>query len=335
NGTSRLCLILPASPSNMKSTFAFSVVLGSFGLVLAHGGVTNIAIGGTTYQGWQPFLSATNQVTAGRPYSSYDPILNPIGSTLHCNNDGAAGPNQQTLTIAAGQTITSIYAQWTHAEGPYTVYLAACPDTGCTSVNSSTLKWFKIYELGLISGTVYTGKWANGLLLANLKWDTIIPSNLKPGNYLIRWETLALHQSNTPQFYPECAQLQVTGSGTAFPSSEYLVSIPGAWQASDPGVTIDIYGEAAKTQTTYIIPGPRIYPGFTGVNNTTPVTSAVSTSTTVRATTSTSAPATTTTSSTGGAAQYTQCGGIGWTGATTCVSPYKCTVLNNYYSQCL
>ncbi|CAE6491286.1 unnamed protein product [Rhizoctonia solani] len=320
----------------IKTSFATSALLASFGLVLAHGGVTSIAIGGTTYQGWQPYLAATNQVTAGRPYSSYDPILDPIASTMHCNDDGTAGPNQQTLTIAAGQTITSIYAQWTHAEGPYTVYLAACPDAGCTSVNSATAKWFKIYELGLISGTVYTGQWANGLLMANLKWDTAIPSNLKPGNYLIRWETLALHQSNTPQFYPECAQLQVTGSGTAYPTSEYLVSIPGAWQASDPGVTIDIYSEAAKTQTTYVIPGPRIYPGFTGVNNTTPVTSAASTSTTVKATTtSTTAPATTTTSSTGGAAQYAQCGGIGWTGATTCVSPYKCTVLNEYYSQCL
>jgi len=37
----------------------------------------------------------------------------------------------------------------------------------------------------------------------------------------------------------------------------------------------------------------------------------------------------------GGAAHYAQCGGIGWTGATTCVSPYTCTELNDYYSQCL
>ncbi|CAE6433770.1 unnamed protein product [Rhizoctonia solani] len=316
------------------SFFKTSVFLASLGLVLAHGGVTSIAIGGTTYQGWQPFLGPSTQVTAGRPYSSYDPILNPVAATMHCNNDGSAGPNQKTLTIAAGKTITSIYSQWTHAEGPYTVYLAACPSTGCTSVNSATAKWFKIYELGLISGTVYTGKWANGLLMANLKWDTVIPSNLKAGQYLIRWETLALHQSNTPQFYPECAQLEVTGSGTAFPTSEYLVSIPGAWKTSDPGVTIDIYSDAAKTQTTYVIPGPRIYPGFTGVNNTTPITSAAPTTTAAPITT-TAAPPTTTAPSTGGAAQYAQCGGKGWTGATTCVSPYKCTALNDYYSQCV
>ncbi|KAI0362456.1 cellobiohydrolaseII [Trametes cingulata] len=32
---------------------------------------------------------------------------------------------------------------------------------------------------------------------------------------------------------------------------------------------------------------------------------------------------------------YGQCGGIGWTGATTCVSGTVCTKLNDYYSQCL
>ncbi|KAG7441939.1 uncharacterized protein BT62DRAFT_936571 [Guyanagaster necrorhizus] len=34
-------------------------------------------------------------------------------------------------------------------------------------------------------------------------------------------------------------------------------------------------------------------------------------------------------------AVYGQCGGIGWTGATTCVAGSTCTVLNAYYSQCL
>ncbi|KAG9223004.1 hypothetical protein CCMSSC00406_0000307 [Pleurotus cornucopiae] len=34
-------------------------------------------------------------------------------------------------------------------------------------------------------------------------------------------------------------------------------------------------------------------------------------------------------------AVYQQCGGIGWTGGTTCASGSVCTVLNDYYSQCL
>ncbi|KAG4031885.1 hypothetical protein MFRU_008g02390 [Monilinia fructicola] len=34
-------------------------------------------------------------------------------------------------------------------------------------------------------------------------------------------------------------------------------------------------------------------------------------------------------------AAYAQCGGIGWTGTTTCVAGYVCTVGNAYFSQCL
>ncbi|KAL3427483.1 carbohydrate-binding module family 1 protein [Phlyctema vagabunda] len=32
---------------------------------------------------------------------------------------------------------------------------------------------------------------------------------------------------------------------------------------------------------------------------------------------------------------WAQCGGIGWSGGTTCVSGYTCTRSNEYYSQCL
>lgn len=34
-------------------------------------------------------------------------------------------------------------------------------------------------------------------------------------------------------------------------------------------------------------------------------------------------------------AAYGQCGGIGWTGATTCVSGFTCTASGDYYSQCV
>lgn len=46
--------------------------------------------------------------------------------------------------------------------------------------------------------------------------------------------------------------------------------------------------------------------------------------------TSTSTPA-----SSGSVQKYGQCGGSGWTGATACMAGSSCTVLNQYYSQCL
>lgn len=74
--------------------------------------------------------------------------------------------------------------------------------------------------------------------MQNLKWTSTIPKNLAPGNYLIRHELLALHQANTPQFYPECAQLVVTGSGTVSAPADHLYSIPSYASASDPGVNV-------------------------------------------------------------------------------------------------
>ncbi|KAF8196196.1 glycoside hydrolase family 62 protein [Mycena galopus ATCC 62051] len=62
------------------------------------------------------------------------------------------------------------------------------------------------------------------------------------------------------------------------------------------------------------------------------------TTTPVKTSTTTTATTTTTTSSGGGstcAAQWAQCGGIGFSGATCCQSGYTCTYSSAYYSQCL
>ncbi|CAN8102235.1 unnamed protein product [Discula destructiva] len=67
---------------------------------------------------------------------------------------------------------------------------------------------------------------------------------------------------------------------------------------------------------------------------TVPSTTSAATTLTTSVKTSSSASATAT-ASTGTQAHWGQCGGSGWTGPTTCVSPYTCTYSNSYYSQCL
>jgi hypothetical protein len=51
--------------------------------------------------------------------------------------------------------------------------------------------------------------------------------------------------------------------------------------------------------------------------------------------TSSSGGGTTTQPSGAGQTHWGQCGGSGWTGSTTCDSPYTCQAQNSYYSQCL
>ncbi|KAI0474557.1 PHB depolymerase family esterase [Xylaria cf. heliscus] len=89
------------------------------------------------------------------------------------------------------------------------------------------------------------------------------------------------------------------------------------------------YPNTPRSPYTRYVFGPNVE-GILGQGSSTTTTTSGPTST---QTTTKSATATPTSGS--GAAQYAQCGGIGWTGATTCVSPYTCKKLNDYYYQCL
>ncbi|KAF3928605.1 Endoglucanase-4 [Arthrobotrys entomopaga] len=195
------------------------------------------------------------------------------------------------------------------------------------------------------------GVWGAGEVLDTLQWTVTIPAALPSGEYLIRHELLALHQANNPQFYPECAQLTVTGGGNGTPGP--LVDMQKAYSGSDPSVNVDIYiADAAKT--TYTCPGPAVWTGGSSGNPTTTAkvttTMATTTKTTTKATTTpvvttkatttkaTTTPVRTTTPSNPGGctvSQYGQCGGAGWTGCTSCASGSSCNNLNAYYYQCL
>jgi len=317
------------------ATFA-AVASATLPQVLAHGGVLSYSNAGNWYWGWSPYNTPTGQTTIQRPWSSYNPITDPTDPTIACNDDGTPGALQLTATVAAGSAITAYWNQvWPHAYGPMLTYLGQCPGT-CDGVNANTLKWFKIDESGLISGTIGDGYWGDGKMIdQNSTWTTTIPSTVPSGNYLIRFETIALH-SLPAQFYPECAQIQITGGGSQAPTSDELVSFPGAYSATDPGLTVDIYTNTALTETDYVIPGPPLYGSGTGTPVPPPTTvPSQPPGTTATPPGTTAAPPSTSSTSVATVAEYGQCGGEGYTGATTCASGFKCTELNDYYSQCL
>ncbi len=80
-----------------------------------------------------------------------------------------------------------------------------------------------------------------------------------------------------------------------------------------------------------------VHGGGSSGSSTSTTSTKTSTTLTTSIKTSTSTSTKTTTTSSSGATQthYGQCGGIGWTGATACASPYTCKVQNAWYSQCL
>lgn len=88
-----------------------------------------------------------------------------------------------------------------------------------------------------------SNKWASDPILKAGGFLTYtIPKCLAAGYYLVRHEVLALHAASTypgAQFYPGCHQLKVTGGGSTKPTD--LVSFPGAYKGSDPGITYNAY----------------------------------------------------------------------------------------------
>ncbi|RYP22438.1 hypothetical protein DL765_001650 [Monosporascus sp. GIB2] len=130
--------------------------------------------------------------------------------------------------------------------------MARCPDSGLHARDAAV--WFKIQEDGR-DGT--SNVWGDEELKTapNDGYKYTIPSCLKSGYHIVCNEIIALHaawQFPGAQFYPGCHQVKVTGSGTVVPSTN-LVSFPGAYKGSEPGITYDAY----KPQP-YTIPGPPV-----------------------------------------------------------------------------
>ncbi|KAL1844791.1 hypothetical protein VTK73DRAFT_1791 [Phialemonium thermophilum] len=225
-------------------------------LAAAHGAVTSYIIDGKTYQGYDGFAPATTPKTIQFPWPDYNPVMTSTSPMMRCNGGKSA---QLSATVAAGHNVTAVWQQWTHQQGPVMVWLYKCPGDFGPTCTGEGKGWFKIDQMGLYGTSLTSNDWGTGIVYNKKQWSTVIPSNLSPGNYLIRHELLALHQSNTPQFYPECAQIVVTGSGSDLPPAEYLYSIPTYAPQSDPGIMVDIYSSKA---TTYTCPAGPVWDGF-------------------------------------------------------------------------
>ncbi|KAH6911457.1 endoglucanase II [Coprinopsis sp. MPI-PUGE-AT-0042] len=259
--------------------------------------------------------------TVGIRVPTYDgPIENVNSNDIICN--GGINPYRQPVSnvvipVPAGATVTS---EWHHTldgatgsasdpidashKGPIMAYLAKVPSATQTTVTG--LKWFKIYHDGYDPSTK---KWAvDKLIETKGKVSFKIPDCIAPGEYLLRVELIALHSAGSypgAQFYMECAQIKISGSGNVTPAN--TVSFPGAYSGYDPGVKINIY----QTLSGYTIPGPAPFT-CSGSPGTTAAPTTAAPVTTLPPVTSSQPPATTQPPSSGTVPQWGQCGGSGY-----------------------
>ncbi|GAW22141.1 hypothetical protein ANO14919_116760 [Xylariales sp. No.14919] len=258
-------------------------------------------------------------------------------SDINCHKNSKNGA--LTKSVKAGGTIDFEWTVWPHDIGPVLTYVAQCSGD-CADADKSALLWVKIDEEGWDAST---STWASRKLIDNNNtWTTTVPSTLAAGNYVFRHEIIALHGGsslNGAQNYPQCFNIEITGSGTDKPTGTLGVDL---YKEDDAGILFNPY----TTFDSYPIPGPALYGGSgsgsnPGTSTTTAVTTPTKATTTLVTSTTSKASATSTTTTaavptqTGsGAALYGQCGGVSWSGPTSCAQG-TCTAQNEYYSQCL
>ncbi|KAK2459592.1 hypothetical protein APHAL10511_008402 [Amanita phalloides] len=233
----------------------FSLLLSAT-CVAAHGFVHRVIIDGTTYIGNLPNGVDANPSIV-RQINAVDPVKGADNPYLNCGQDAQLA--SLVANAMPGSTISFDWrggdlSFWPHNIGPMMTYMASCGNITCGHYNSTQAKWFLINEVGQFPN----GTWAQNNLKQGSMATVQLPSDLTAGNYLIRHEIIALHLANEmggAEFYPSCTQLRVGGSQTGTPLPTDLVSLPGAYKDTDPGLyDPDVFNVGAN----YTFPGPPV-----------------------------------------------------------------------------
>ena len=248
----------------MSFTRATLAALAGAVAVSAHGHATHIIADGVEYAGYDvtsmAYMANPPTVVGWSTTATDNGFVAPdaFGSPdIICHRDAKnAGGHAQ---VAAGASIFIQWDTWPEShKGPILDYLASCGADGCEKVDKTDLEFFKISEKGLIDGKASPGTYADDELLKNGNgWLVKIPENIAPGSYVLRHEIIALHsagQENGAQSYPQCFNLEITGSGTEKPTG---VKGTELYKADDKGILFNIY----TPLDTYPIPGPALIEG--------------------------------------------------------------------------
>ncbi|OTA66719.1 lytic polysaccharide monooxygenase [Hypoxylon sp. EC38] len=192
--------------------------------------------------------SAWSSVRQTANFQSNGPVTDVNSEAIRCYQRAPGGAPDVTQVKAGGQI--------TWVANPNIYHPGGYVPSGKTAADfdGSGKVWFKVYQdMPTSSGGQYTWP-SNGKAQVSFT----VPQCLADGDYLFRIEHVALHSASAAggaQFYISCAQIHVSGgSGSAQPKE--LVSFPGAYKATDPGLMINIYNNGGKA---YQPAGPSVF----------------------------------------------------------------------------
>ncbi|GAA5833364.1 hypothetical protein JCM5353_008427 [Sporobolomyces roseus] len=265
-----------------QSLLPASVLLALATQVASHSIVTGLYVNGVDKSDFKNWWQGSSYM---RVPPTNDPIKDMTSPYMACGNTKKV---DGVLTVKAGDTLE---AQWWHDttiagkdplatshSGPMTAMISPL------SWNGQGSGWVQIASEGYYHNE---GKWATNRMIENGgKQKAVIPKSLAPGEYLVRFDFIALHMGGDvwspgreggAQYYPrwwaissflsflsvradfplsvqpDSAQIKVTGNGNVkLPSG---VAIPGLYTKDTPGVVQDIFSNPGKAGKNYIVPG--------------------------------------------------------------------------------
>lgn len=253
-----------------------SLILATVALaahVAAHGYVRTFTLDGVDYEGYDRWNDNRDPNHIGWSFATEDegPELDVSSPDLVCRRN--AEPAQNYGKIAAGGEASFLWTSddktlnpdgWAAGHrGPILTYIAPCHGD-CAAVDKTALSWTKIAEEGLVSGTANVqGVWATDKMRENGGVNlATIPRTLAPGKYVLRNEIIALHRAHLsePEFYMQCGNIEVTGSGSDDLSGSGVVASGLYSRDADSSIFgFDVYN--GGSETTWKIPGPPLYSG--------------------------------------------------------------------------
>ena len=183
--------------------------MAMLGMASGHIIMQSVGVNGKDYeQGYGIYMPSDNQF-----------ISDVTSDSMACNGSPVSGfkSSSEVIPVKAGDTVTG---NWLHTltstgadgsadnkvidsshKGPVMAYMKKVDDATQNPSAGPGDGWFKIAEAGLISPK----QWAVDALIEAGGVQTItIPSCIEDGDYLLRFELLALHDGNKPngaQFY--------------------------------------------------------------------------------------------------------------------------------------
>ncbi|KAJ2686795.1 hypothetical protein IWW39_003382 [Coemansia spiralis] len=229
--------------------------------VMAVSGNAQTQIQGITFAGSEDAPNSSHNLPKNA--LAVAPISDLKSKAFACRTSGFNFPKVESYEATGGEMFIVAWdkqalTKGPQIKGPCNHWLAS------TASGTDNLKWFRIGERG------YTAEdgWCTDVIRRDGQLVVSMPDDLPVGEYIFRNEIIDLTYAGKTnaddptmgaQFYADCLKYKVAGGKNQKMPTEGLVSLPGAYLATDKGLLVNLTAEGKPPGDKYTVPGPALH----------------------------------------------------------------------------